>query len=267
MSGSLPWFQKREVRLPSPPLLIFFPLIFLYRYQAIVKPFTVRASRKTYRRTIIVMVGTWLVSCVIAAPQAFVVTITDNPPFKLCLEDWTDTGGLLGNQIYTVVAFIVLFAIPILVICISYVMIIRTLWQPEPSLGEEERTRGSTTSDPPYNSNRLYAVHRAKKKRKTTYMLLTVIITFLICMLPFQVIVLLAPFVELPRTVGFTVLANISSVLALCSMACNPFIYSFFSDKFRRAFMDVFRCRCEADSQQARTSSVLLVSSTMLQTR
>lgn len=239
------------------------------RYQAIVNPFTVRASRKKVRRTVILMVLTWLVSCAIASPQAFVVTIQN----KRCVEDWTGKGGILGNRIYTVVAFILLFVLPILVIGSSYIMIIRTLWQPEPSLSDDATTarsvRGlsSTNNQPSYNANRAYAIRRAKKKSKTTYMLLTVIATFLTCMLPFQVTILLQAFVELPfQTVGFSVFVNFSSVLALCSMACNPFIYSFFSDKFRKAFVDVFRCRCEEDGQQAPTTSVMLVSSTMLQT-
>lgn len=239
------------------------------RYQAIVNPFTVRASRKKVRRTVILMVLTWLVSFAIASPQAFVVTIQN----KRCVEDWTGKGGILGNRIYTVVAFILLFVLPILVIGSSYIMIIRTLWQPEPSLSDDATTarsvRGlsSSNNQPSYNANRAYAIRRAKKKSKTTYMLLTVIATFLTCMLPFQVTILLQAFMELPfQTVGFSVFVNFSSVLALCSMACNPFIYSFFSDKFRKAFVDVFRCRCEEDGQQAPTTSVMLVSSTMLQT-
>ena len=250
-------------------LLLFFFLMFFHRYQAIVNPFTVRASRKKVRRTVILMVLTWLVSCAIASPQAFVATIQN----KRCVEDWTGKGGILGNRIYTVVAFILLFVLPILVIGSSYIMIIRTLWQPEPSLSDDATTarsvRGlsSTNNQPSYNANRAYAIRRAKKKSKTTYMLLTVIATFLTCMLPFQVTILLQAFVELPfQTVGFSVFVNFSSVLALCSMVCNPFIYSFFSDKFRKAFVDVFRCRCEEDGQQAPTTSVMLVSSTMLQT-
>lgn len=209
------------------------------------------------------IVITWLASCAIAAPQAFVATILDSPSFKYCTEDWTGKGGPAGNRIYTVVTFIVLFAIPIMVICGSYVIIIRTLWQPEPVLGEEENV-GSPTSEG-RSSNRMYKVHRAKTKRKTTYMLLTVIVAFLLFMLPFQLITVVQVFVEIPFTDGYIVLGNIASVLAVCSMVCNPFIYSFFSEKFRRAFADVFRCQCEADNQQATATSIVLVSSTILQ--
>lgn len=207
------------------------------------------------------MAITWLVSCAISAPQAFVATIIDIAPSKFCNEDWTGKGGQEGNRAYTVVAFIVLFVIPIVVICGSYVIIIRTLWQPEPVLGEEESS--SPTSEG-RNSHRIYKVHRAKKKRKTTYMLLTVIVAFLVCMLPIQVYILVLVFLQSVPD-GYVLLGKIASVLAICSMACNPFIYSFFSEKFRKAFMDVFKCQCESDSQQATTTSIVLVSSTVLQ--
>lgn len=237
-------------------------MIFLLRYQAIVNPFTVRASRRTYRRTLTVIVITWLVSCAISAPQAFVVTIIDVPPFKYCQEDWTGKGGRAGDRIYTVVAFITLFAIPIVVISASYAIIIRTLWQPEPVLSAKES--GSTNVEG-HSSHRIYTVQRQKKKRKTAYMLLTVIVAFLVCMLPFQMIILVSRFVEFQPTDGYNLLINIASLLAVCSTASNPFIYSFFSEKFRMAFTDVFQCRCEADIQLATTSSIVLVSSTMLQ--
>jgi len=239
-------------------------MIFLLRYQAIVNPFTVRASRRTYRRTLTVIVFTWLASCAISAPQAFVVTIIDVPPFKYCVEDWTGKGGKAGDRIYTVVAFTALFAIPIVVISASYAIIIRTLWQPEPVLSAEE---SGSTNDEGRSSHRIYTVHRQKKKRKTAYMLLTVIVAFLVCMLPFQMIILVSRFVEFQPSDGYILLINIASLLAVCSTACNPFIYSFFSDKFRMAFTDVFQCRCEVDIQLATTSSVVLVSSTMLQKR
>ena len=209
------------------------------------------------------MFAIWLVSSAIAVPQALVVTTTDLPPYRYCTEDWTGYGGERGNRIYTVVAFVVLFAIPIVVICVSYAIIMRKLWQPEHVLTDQQ-AHGTDSQE--HASHKL-TIHGAKNKRKTTYMLLTVIVVFLICMLPFQIMVLVAPFVhaEVLRSDAFFVSTKISSVLAVCSMACNPFIYSFFSEKFRRAFTDVFKCRCEDDNQQAITqSSIVLLSSTVL---
>ena len=122
-----------------------------------------------------------------------------------------------------------------------------------------------STDSQEHGSHKL-TIHGAKNKRKTTYMLLTVIVVFLICMLPFQIMVLVAPFVHADVLLSdtFFVSTKISSVLAVCSMACNPFICSFFSEKFRKTFTE-FKCRCEDDSQQAITqSSIVLLSSTVL---
>jgi len=234
----------------------------LERYQAIMNPFTVRASRNTYKRAVILMFAIWLVSCAIATPQALVVATTDFPPFRYCMEDWSKGGGETGNRVYTIVAFIVLFAIPIVVISVSYAIIIRKLWHPEHELNEQQ-ARG--TDDEEKVSHKM-TVHGGKKKRKTTYMLLTVIVVFLICMLPFQILILVSNFEDFSRSEAYAISTKISSVLAVCSMACNPFIYSFFSEKFRRAFTDVFKCRCEDDSQQPSTqlSSVVLLSSSIL---
>lgn len=203
-------------------------------------------------------------SCGIAAPQAWVVSTIGRQSHKRCVEDWKDHGDVTGNRVYTVVAFVVLFFIPILVISISYAIIMHNLWQPERVLTNHQRQ--SVTSDKEQASPHKLTIHGTKKKRKTIYMLLTVIIVFLVCMLPFQIIILVIRFVDISHPEALATAVKISSVLAVCSMACNPFIYSFFSEKFRRAFLEVFKCRCEDDSSQLGNtqSSIILLSSTVL---
>ena len=222
-----------------------------------------RASRHSYKKALVVIFVIWLVSCAIATPQGLVATTIDVPPFRYCVENWSENGGEIGNRVYTVAAFVILFVIPLMVICVSYAVIMRKLWQPELVLSDQY-------NPPPPDSEGNGSPHkvtRAKRKRKTTYMLLTVIIVFLICMLPFQIMILVSTFMNLPRSEAYAALRNIFSVLAVCSMACNPFVYSFFSEKFRRAFTDVFKCRYEDDIQQVggtQMSSVVLLSSTIL---
>ena len=230
-------------------------------------PFNFRASRDSHKRAFLLLIGIWLVSCAIATPQALVFTTVDNPPVTLCFEDWRKiSGGEAGNRVYTVVTFVILFAVPLFVICVCYSVIFRKLWHPENALAGQNR---SPDADPEEqrSSNKL-KIHGANMKRKTTYMLLTVIVVFVICTLPSQLLVLVAIFRRsVLRSEAFVVSTKIAPVLALCSMTCNPFIYSFFSNKFRRAFADVFKCRCEDDSQLEsiqRKSSVVLLSSTTM---
>ena len=127
--GTTSTVSNREVFVRRVSTAIF-QIVFLRRYQAIVHPFTVRASRHSYKRTTILILAIWLVSCEIAAPQAWIATTKDIPSHKHCVEDWTRHGGEMGNRVYTVVAFVVLFAILIVVICITYAIIMRNLWQP-----------------------------------------------------------------------------------------------------------------------------------------
>ena len=102
----------------------------------------------------------------------------------------------------------------------------RNLWQLEHVLTNQQ-ARVTENEEQVSRKFRL-TVHGAEKKRKTTYMLLTVIVVFLICMLPFQIIILINAFITVSPLDAFNVVIKISSVLAVCSMACNPFIYSFF---------------------------------------
>lgn len=237
------------------------------RYQAVVSPFNFRASRDSHKRAFLLLIGIWLVSCAIATPQALVLTTVDIPPVTLCFEDWTRiSGGEAGNRVYTSVTFGVLFVIPLLVICVCYSVIFRKLWHPNNALAGQNRSRDADPEEQ-MSSNKL-KIHGANMKRKTTYMLLTVIVVFVICMLPTQLLVLVVQFRQsVLFSEAFLVSTKIAPVLALCSMTCNPFIYSFFSNKFRRAFADVFKCRCEGDSQLEsiqRKSSVVLLSSTTM---
>lgn len=236
------------------------------RCQAIVNPFSARTSQHRYRRAIFRMFLIWLVSGGIATPQALVVRIIDHPPGRYCDEDWSLHGGDMGNRVYTVVAFVVLFVIPLGIICGSYAIILRNLWRPERVLGDPQ-TSQDTQAKGQFSPHQLRN-HRVQRKRKTTYMLLTVIVAFLICMLPFQVMVLVSMFTDLHGLEAYGLLAQIASLLTVCSMACNPFIYSFFSEKFRKAFVEVFRCRCEDPSQlsSSQMPSVELISSTFLPT-
>lgn len=238
------------------------------RYQAVVSPFNFRASRDSHRRAFLLMIGIWLVGCAIATPQAVVITTLEIPPVTYCLEDWSGSGGEEGSRAYIVVIFVVLFAIPLVVICGSYSVIMRKLWQPDNFMAAQSKSQ-DTRFEEQGSPNKL-KIHGANMKRKTTYMLITVIVVFMICMLPFQILVLVAHFrLDLVLSEAFSISAKVAVVLATCSMASNPFIYSFFSEKFRRAFADVFKCRCDDEGQlesTQRKSSIVLLSSTTLPT-
>lgn len=236
-------------------------ILSLSRYYAIVNPFQARAHHTT-KRTLIIITVTWLVSFAIAIPQATTRVLINQAPYVICAENWTGRGGRLGNQIYTAISFAILFVFPTTVITLSFVGIMKRLWHPEEILSSacnvntvkngEPRNGGTAAKNPEQKC-------LSRNKRKTTLMLLVVIIAFLICNSPFNILLLVSSFLEVEQLNESVFLAaSILTVLAVCSSACNPFIYNFFSEKFRRAFQSVFTCRTDHHNKHAVSLSTIL---------
>lgn len=217
------------------------------RYYAVVHPFRAKLQH-TVRRTSCLIAMIWVLSFIVALPQIpSRVLIPFLPNMIFCDQDWSKIGGKLGSQIYSAAIFFIFFAVPITIITLAYSAIIARLRKTDGVLRETFMTRQERTKqDGQPEKEKLIAISR--NNRKTTFMMLTVIIVFLICMLPFNVFILVMIFLSDQRkqTSGEALLdANsVLTVFAIASSACNPIIYNFFSLKFRRAFADIFRCKC-----------------------
>ncbi|XP_077152717.1 pinopsin-like [Ranitomeya variabilis] len=95
----------------------------------------------------------------------------------------------------------------------------------------------------------LYAVKQVGKVRKSTarkreyhvlFMVITTVICYLICWLPYGVVALLATFGR-PGIVT-PVASVIPSILAKSSTVCNPLIYIFMNKQFYKCFLLLFNC-------------------------
>ncbi|XP_073520909.1 pinopsin-like [Phyllobates terribilis] len=95
----------------------------------------------------------------------------------------------------------------------------------------------------------LYAVKQVGKVRKSTarkreyhvlFMVITTVICYLICWLPYGVVSLLATFGR-PGIVT-PVASVIPSILAKSSTVCNPLIYIFMNKQFYKCFLLLFNC-------------------------
>uniref|UniRef100_A0A8C5M8F5 G-protein coupled receptors family 1 profile domain-containing protein n=1 Tax=Leptobrachium leishanense TaxID=445787 RepID=A0A8C5M8F5_9ANUR len=96
----------------------------------------------------------------------------------------------------------------------------------------------------------LYAVKQVGKIRKTAarkreyhvlFMVITTVICYLICWLPYGVIALLATFG--PPGVVSPEASVIPSILAKSSTVCNPVIYILMNRQFYKCFLTLFHCR------------------------
>lgn len=210
----------------------------------------------TFRRTIILIVAIWLLSAAVSFPQILVRFLVHNNSTIECREDWSSINGMLGKQIYGVVIFVIFFAIPITIITVAYTTIIKRLTTTDSILSETVQLNKEISSSvgcksPTDDKTSDKSNPISRNNRKTTLMMLTVIVAFLVCMLPLNVLLLVSLFLVEGTYDGKTLYDSWSAlvILSVCASACNPIIYNFFSVKFRKAFADVFRCRCSAHAR------------------
>ena len=113
-----------------------------------------------------------------------------------------------------------------------------------------------------FNSHLIRSLLRAKKKRKAllqsnsgsvknsreenkvTLMLVTIVIIFLVCQLPWTVLLLYRSYLDdnghyVPVT-NIKIAGNICNLLVQINASVNFYLYSFFSRKFRRTFTNIF---------------------------
>lgn len=222
----------------------------------------------TRRRTVFMILFVWLISFTAAIPHILTQTLIPYGDDLYCTEDWDGWGGELGNKIFTVALFAFLFIIPVVLIGTSYFRIIATLWKTNTALAEDynsmqkrkdNQMTSVRTATPGIKKSRSHEPQRSgKNKRKTTLMLLTVVILFLVCMLPFNISSLIAKFLRPEQTEFEVVHSHVFIVLLVSSCAWNPFVYNFFSQKFNRAFRRVFKCQCETRAGEHEGSTTAL---------
>ena len=148
---------------------------------------------------------------------------------------------------YNVLVFIIINVIPIIFLSFFYTAIVYKLWHPDQMLTNE------ISAQPKHQKSKNFV---EKTRRKTTLMLLTVIMVFFFCMFPQNVLNLVLTFRDL-KEFDLNLLrhaVSILRVLLVVNSASNPIIYNFLSEKFRTGFQSIFSCRCRALSRVAPTT-------------
>lgn len=216
------------------------------RYNAIVHPLRAKVTH-TKRRAVIVITIIWMLSAVVAFPQILVQSLITNDDVVRCEEDWSNLVANPGasKKAHVVCLFVLFFAVPVSIITVAYITIIKRLTTTDGILAETVQISHDTSSEGDQSIDPK-SVPISRNNRKTTFMMLTVIVAFLVCMLPLNTLLLVFTFLKKGSydINAFVDAFSVLVVLSVCSAACNPIIYNFFSVKFRRAFVDVFRSRC-----------------------
>ena len=142
-----------------------------------------------------------------------------NSEHQFCYEEWKPS----SCRLYTITIFLLGYALPLAIITVAYTFIVYEI-----SLKEK---RGLM----PYRD-----ACRRKEDRMLIKLSLVVTITFAVCILPNQLVLLFYEFGDLAQY-KYNVDVRIGSHLMIfLNSALNPIIYNVFSEAFRAEFWKLF---------------------------
>ncbi|XP_077461711.1 neuromedin-K receptor-like isoform X1 [Stigmatopora argus] len=190
------------------------------RYMAIIHPLKPRLSAKA---TVAVIMIIWSLAVVLALPLGYFATIRVLPHRTLCYVAWPRMAD--DPFMYHIVVTVLVYAVPLVVMAITYSTIGVTLWGGE--------IPGDTSDN--YHG-------QLQAKRKIVKMMMIVVVTFALCWLPYHIYFMvmgLNKHLSKWKAIQQVYLAVLW--LAMSSTMYNPIIYCCLNSKFRTGFKCVFR--------------------------
>ncbi|XP_042892755.1 allatostatin-A receptor-like [Penaeus japonicus] len=132
------------------------------------------------------------------------------------------------NEEYNHMAFHIAFItsmyfLPLTVIVVLYLLILNRLW-----FGMQPGGNRSAES--------------IRGKKRVTRMVVIVVVTFIVCWFPIQLVLLLKSLGMYQMTTFQIIMQIAAQVLAYINSCVNPILYAFLSDPFRKAFRKVISC-------------------------
>ncbi|RLU16307.1 hypothetical protein DMN91_012067 [Ooceraea biroi] len=229
------------------------------RYLAIRNPM---AFRRVFNRrsTVLVIIALWLFALAIFVPVLRGMTLRssgmeldniifhgswatrgnfsrDNlraprmpPAFYVCIEDFGPLG--IKPHVFGAVCFVLVYAVPGLIVILAYSMMSRTLCSRKPPF-DCDSVEGSASSQ---QSFRL-----VRERKRIAWILLLLALLFALCWLPYNMLRLL---VDLGAVEGRSIADALSYCLFLghANSALNPVIYCFMTRNFRRSVSGILCC-------------------------
>lgn len=232
--------------------------IYFHRYFAIVHPLKARTRNKS-RPTIWPLVVIWTCSTVFALPFFIGITTIVTRHYvkengQVTLQDITFIDldiDVDKFRIYYVMIFLGFHVVPFVSLVIMYTRIAWKLWHPDRRLTEQPEGAGGKGT-----------VSRVseRNRRRTTKMVIAVLIIFFVCFFPFHIYFITHLFSDSyenkPTTNG-----SVMKLLLVLNAAVNPIVYNILSEKFRAAFRSMLTCCPRATPAMTTTSSDIMQSS------
>ncbi|KAM3622929.1 uncharacterized protein V6R79_004987 [Siganus canaliculatus] len=200
--------------------IITMNVIALDRHRSIVYHMETKMSKDMCAAVIAV---TWAVSGLLASPLAIfreygTLDLLPDEPIQVCTEKWP--GSSMNGSVYSIAALLVQYGLPLAIISVAYIRIWNKL----------KRTCGGRND-------------RHQRRRKTTKMLLTMVVVFAISWLPFHAFQLAADIdSNVSSMADFKLLFTVFHIVAMCSTCINPILYGWMNNNYRAAFLSVCKC-------------------------
>ncbi|XP_053207745.1 tachykinin-like peptides receptor 86C isoform X2 [Panonychus citri] len=206
------------------------------RYMAVVHPFKPRMNRTT---SLIVVMLIWLLAGILALPSVLYSTTYEikyqDGSRILCWLHWPDGVPNISqyDHIYNITFFVVTYAIPMLIMGLTYTRMSFVLWG-SAQIGE------MTT----------HQREAIRSKQKVVPMLIIVTIIFGLCWLPYQLyFVVVFYIIELGQKDYTQHIYLTFYWLAMFNSSLNPIIYCLLNKRFRKYSkkLIITMCRCGED--------------------
>nr|XP_046274240.1 neuropeptide Y receptor type 2 [Scatophagus argus] len=195
-------------------------VIALDRHRSIVYHMETKMSKEMCA---VVIVITWVVSALLASPLAIfreygTFDLSPDESIRVCTEKWPESS--MNGSIYSIAELLVQYALPLAIISVAYVRIWNKL----------KKTCGGRND-------------RHQRRKRTTKMLLTMVVVFAVSWLPLHAFQLAVDIdSSMPYMKDFKLLFTVFHIIAMCSTFVNPILYGWMNNNYRTAFLSVCKC-------------------------
>lgn len=184
----------------------------------------------------------WLFSTAFAFPffvgtKLKVVQLHVKENDKVVLRELTFLDEVMDIEkfkIYYTIIFVGLHVVPFASLFVMYIRIAWQLWHPDKQLDEQPEGARARMCE--------------RTRRRTTLMVIAVLVAFFVCFFPFHIYYITQIFQENYEQKPTTETAVLRVILVL-NTAVNPIIYNLLSEKFRVGFRGIFACCTRAKPQ------------------
>ena len=200
-------------------------LIAVDRFGAVVFP--LRSPLISSKMCPFFILATWIIAMALFSPYLVAYKLAVYPGQLVCVFRWNEVfGESFSFKNYHLALFVVYFYITVVMLTILYsVIVIKLKLQRRP--GEQ-----STNAEQ----------QRAKRNKNVLKMAIAIVLAFVLCLVPFSIVILLYYFAWDSLPCGFLIYFDVSWFMNISNCAINPCICFIFSSNYRNALKRLLRC-------------------------